>query len=171
MKKRKKYGKKKSNSLAYKKNSKIIFKDLAELKMSAILHAITTSIENDRISDQLRNWFDMAVGFRRDHNEKFSPVLLHFKHSRCALRERCENYSTDRDMDIYMDGIVDNDDNGEIEVVEDARGLNHYDDKMVHAVYDSDYALIKWMSYFKVVDYRIVPVMVGSYRGLHLWRD
>ena len=138
--------------------------------MSAILHAITTSIENDRISDQLRNWFDMAVGFRREHKEKFSPVLLKLNR-RCALRERCERFSTERDIVIYMDGIVDNDDDGEIEVVEDARRLNHYDDKMVHAVYDSDGALIEWMSYFKVVDYRIVPLMMGSYGGIHLWRD
>ena len=44
--------------------------------MSAILHSIATSIENDRIIDLLKNWSDMAgIHFKREHKVKFAPTL------------------------------------------------------------------------------------------------
>jgi len=158
--------------------------------MSAILHAITTSIENDRISYQLRNWFDMAVRFRREHKEKFSPVLRYLDR-RCDLREDCERFSTERDIVRYMDDM-DIEHFGEDFVEEEVEvcygeqwdvgmEIHHiYDDEMVHAVYrvvtddddDEVYIYDADRSYFKVVDYRIPPsLMMGSYGGIHLWRD
>lgn len=48
--------------------------------MSAILHSISTSIENDRISEQLGQWFEGAgLRMRREHKEKFAPVLVELK--------------------------------------------------------------------------------------------
>jgi len=44
--------------------------------MSAILHSITTSIENDRISNRLNEWFVNANLLNKaNHKEKFDPTL------------------------------------------------------------------------------------------------
>ena len=139
--------------------------------MSAILHSITTSIENDRISDQLKNWFNMAVGFRREHKEKSRPVLQ-LLNMLGEIREMCENWSTARDMDIYMyDKDIEHfgEDFVEEEVAVDYGDFvsweiyHHYDDERVHAVFrvvtdDDDDEVYEYdgeRSYFKVVDYRI----------------
>lgn len=67
--------------------------------MSAILHSIVTSIENDRISDHLKNWFEMAgLRFRREHKVKFAPTLKVLNvwadfYSQCEERDEIEELS------------------------------------------------------------------------------
>ena len=124
--------------------------------MSAILHSITTSIENDRMSAQLRNWW--AKSHLRLHKEKYAPVLEELNwHSAQHLQQ--EIRYEENNLDLYFENMP-TDDDGNIEVVLDTTHANaiaypdnplyRYEDKLIIAYFDEDGD--RWDGNFKVLN-------------------
>lgn len=75
--------------------------------MSAILHSIATSIENDRISNRLNEWFVNANLLNKaNHKEKFDPTLkLLSVFCRCRQEMDVEPYYEDHIYELLEEGL------------------------------------------------------------------
>lgn len=113
--------------------------------MSAILHAIATSIEDDRNRDQLRSWFENAgLHHRRLHKQKFEPVFKDLK----GFEIYYENIERDEEediMEIHLEQV------GAEDLISD-EDCFYEDEACVVALHDNSESYMKVIHHNSVMD-------------------